>query len=108
MLRMTPWLSKLIKTKLSFSVHISNHKKKSKGDLDTLLGGDALKTEFSKTVSATCRGHYPLNIANYSGPFTQEGTKMVIEHMQKCSILLVIREMQINLLHLSEWLFFFL
>ena len=44
-----PWLSKLIKTKLGFSVHISNHKKKSNEDLDTLLGGDALKTEFSKT-----------------------------------------------------------
>ena len=30
---------------------------------------------------------------------------MVIEHMQKCSIPLVIREMQISVLHLSEWLF---
>jgi len=61
----------LIKTKLGFSVHISNHKKKSNEDLDTLLGGDALKTEFSKTLSVTCRGHYPLNIANYRGLFTQ-------------------------------------
>lgn len=42
-------LLKLIKTKISFLDNVLHQEKKSKKDLDTLLGKDALKTEFPQT-----------------------------------------------------------